>query len=184
VHIAAYAVPSYSLAMNTGGDGYLPPPPPRSPGSAGSGSFPHRRVPPPPPTITTALGGPGQQPGSRSGTTAASYSYPYSPSTTLNTPSSPCASTVLSPLSQSSTRGDSPRALRPPTGSTMVAEYNPQQWGRGDSIGVQHRPFNTAPAASRALDESGGMTILSSFSYFFWESCPALRFVIQIWEKA
>jgi hypothetical protein len=149
--------------MSAGGDGYLPPPPPRSPGSAGSGSFPHRRVPPPPPTITTALGAPGQQPGSRSGTQAAGYSYPYSPSTALSTPLSPYAPTVLSPLSQSSSRGNSPMTLRPPTGNTMVAEYNPQQWGRGGSTGVQHRPFNTAAVASRALDESGGKTVFYIF---------------------
>jgi hypothetical protein len=148
--------------MSRTGDVYLPPPPPRSPGSAGSGSFPHRRVPPPPPTITTTLGslGTGQQSSTGSGTSPAAYSYPYSPSAATNTPLSPYASTALSPLSQSNSRGHSPLASRPSTGTTMAVEYNPQQWGRGGPTGVQHRPFNALSVASRALDESGGKLLI------------------------
>jgi hypothetical protein len=156
------------------GDVYLPPPPPlpppRSPGSAGSGSFPHRRV-PPPPSITTAPGGFGQHSVTGSGTPPAGYSYSYSPSAAHNTPLSPYASAALSPLSQSSSRGNSPMALRAPSGSTMVAEYNPQQWGRGGPTGVQHMPFNrTITVASRALDDSGGKSNIPSCVRFLWET--------------
>lgn len=156
LHAIAYAVPldpTFVASMSlSSGHVYLPPPPPRSPGSAGSGSFPHRRLPEHPPSITTTLGGigPGYQgPGGSP--------LPYSPSATLTTPLSPYA-TVPSPLHQSSSTTNSPMVVRPPTGSTMVAEYNPQQWGRSGQNGGQFRPFNQPLniAVSRALDENGG----------------------------
>lgn len=159
---AAYAVPTSSAAMSLSPGLYLPPPPPRSPGSAGSGSFPqNRRVPPAqPPSIQTTWGGAG--PGHRQGTGVGVGSpYPYSPAVSY-TPLSPYASAAPTTLSQDNSRANSPMALRGPSGNTMVAEYNPQQWQRGGQSGIQFRPFTatTVNVASRAVDDNGGKRAL------------------------
>jgi hypothetical protein len=184
-HVAAYAVPNSPTAMSLSPGGpnvYLPPPPPppppppRSPASAGSGSFPlHRRLPVQPPSIQTALGGAHHQ--GTGGGDGGHSPYPYSPAAALNTPLSPYASPGFPSLSQNSSAASSPMALRPSTaGNTMVAEYNPQQWGRAGvgptPTGVQYRAFNTqrqAIHAPRAVDENGGKPLSPICFLLLWK---------------
>jgi len=138
-------------------DGHIPPPPPPPRPGLGAASVPLRRrngLAQPPTISTTSLTGP-----------QASISMWSASTVDSATPLSPYASAGYSPFAQhrpALSGGTSPMALRTP--SSMVVEYNPQEWGRGGPTGGAYRPHAAvqAQASREAADPINGTTILLS----------------------